>query len=933
MKNKLLSAALIASSLCGSLMANPYVKTFGTDGKLQFTISEKTKLPGICWPESLVSYPIEFTAPVAKDNLRLLDMETGKPLVCQLSNIREKDGKLTFALVNFLTDLPSGTSRRFELSAGKPEKVPDIAATDEKDSIVIDNGKLKVRIPQSAGKSFSASLSVPAPVMQIDRGTGWMGENFLKSKNLKIAGYTTEVVEKGSLFAVYRISYKFEGGASYAATVKIIRGYDFIDFHEEMKGMKRDSLDKLADGIYVDFAWTNFKPEYRFMSGQGLPDGNEARGDANPKAKRIDEPFAMNECPEDPKWADTWVENPAEEMTFRLSPFSGNFTGTVWNTISFWNPAKDATNMGLFVLNHEDWQDMQYANYVAYDILQVQFRYAPANDKKDGVPVLHYLYPLSEGTRHTGLVCNDYAGGQKKTEDLFSAVHKAEEKIPLMRSYSNFLHSKYSYVTLDRYKDWILEYPKTAKSPDYIWKQPPLKTETAEKYMKELLSEYIYTDQTNFLGCPIAYRGTRYWVVPGYVYNREKFTPEQYERLTALLLLHANVQSLETNPMRTMVGGAPNLQSDGFYVLGLYAWLFPEHPSAREWAEQFCKNIELVAAVSVRPEVKSLESKGGRWLESPAIYCWAYMDPTSVANYGVMQSTGLVPFAVDTFAPVGNWFVDETGSPVANRPAGEFITAKTAKDFPEKTPEELGWTPGMPLDPKYGFKRERIAIGAHSASATLAVSWTVNYIGNVLRKFRPLEAEHMLWLNPNPSMDEVKELQAKSKYTSFGKSVDWELPLMTPDGNTGTNPHLKSCKYTGFGTVLRAAVGEPDEIALWLFQTDQGNNYRWGHAGEGSCGLLTLTAGGKTYTGFDNEATGDEVVEDTVNTTNFGVYKNRSYHAIGQNLLEGELYDFDVAQYTELLPRKGKGDMRKVPIHGPNTWAATRCWSAAIISC
>ena len=121
MKNKLLSAALIASSLCGSLMANPYVKTFGTDGKLQFTISEKTKLPGVCWPESLVSYPVEFTAPVAKDNLRLLDMETGKPVVCQLSNIREKDGKITFALVNFMTDLPSGASRRFELSAGKPE--------------------------------------------------------------------------------------------------------------------------------------------------------------------------------------------------------------------------------------------------------------------------------------------------------------------------------------------------------------------------------------------------------------------------------------------------------------------------------------------------------------------------------------------------------------------------------------------------------------------------------------------------------------------------------------------------------------------------------------------------------------------------------------------------------------------------------------------
>ncbi|MEI6422585.1 MAG: hypothetical protein WCP55_10220 [Lentisphaerota bacterium] len=270
MKNKLL-LFMIVSSLCGSLMANPYVKTFGNEGKLQFTISEKTKLPGISWPESLVSYPVEFKVPVAKDNLRLIDTNTGKPLVYQLSNIREKDGKLTFALVNFLTDLPSGATRRFELSAGKPEKAADLAVTEEKDSIVIDGGKLKVRIPQSSGKSFSASLSVPAPLMQIDRGTGWMGENFLKSKNLKIVSYTSELVEKGSLFAIYRISYKFENGASYVATVKVVKDFDFVDFHEEMKGMKRDSLDNLGDGIYVDFAWTGFKPEYRYMmSNQGL---------------------------------------------------------------------------------------------------------------------------------------------------------------------------------------------------------------------------------------------------------------------------------------------------------------------------------------------------------------------------------------------------------------------------------------------------------------------------------------------------------------------------------------------------------------------------------------------------------------------------------------------------------------------------------------
>ncbi|MEI6422586.1 MAG: hypothetical protein WCP55_10225, partial [Lentisphaerota bacterium] len=589
-------------------------------------------------------------------------------------------------------------------------------------------------------------------------------------------------------------------------------------------------------------------------------------------AKRIDEPIVMNECPEDPKWHDTWVENPSEEMTFRLSPFCGNFTGTVWDAISFWNPGKDGTNMGLFVLNHEDWQDFQYANWTPYDILQVRFRYAPLNDKNNGNPVLHYLYPLSEGTRHTGLVCNDYAEGKKRADLLFLAVNRGETQAPLMRSYANLLHAKYSFVTLDRYKDWILEYPKERKSPLYAWQQAPFKTETAEKYEKALLGLPSYTDQVNAVYAPIAYRNTRYWVAPGYMYNREQFAPEQYESLTALLLMHAYVQSLETNPMRTMFGGTANIQADGFYLLGLYSWLFPEHPLAREWAEQFCKNIELAGAVYIRPDIKSLDSKGGRWVESPAVYTWAFMEPTMVANWGIMQTSGLLPYAVDSFAPIGNWFVDETAAPVANRPYSEFLTGKPAKGYPEKTAAELGWKAGMPLSPEYGFARERIPVGAHSSGTTTPVDYSVNFLGNCYRNFRPLEAEHLLWLKPNPIVAEGEKLRTDKNY-SYPNSVNWEGLTSTFDGNTGTNPHLRSCKYTGFGTVLRAAVGESDEIALWLIQTDRGNNYRWGHAGEGSCGLINLTAGGKIFTAHEVEAAGDEAVEDTVTTTNFGVFK------------------------------------------------------------
>ena len=46
--------------------------------------------------------------------------------------------------------------------------------------------------------------------------------------------------------------------------------------------------------------------------------------------------------------------------------------------------------------------------------------------------------------------------------------------------------------------------------------------------------------------------------------------------------------------------------------------------------------------------------------------------------------------------------------------------------------------------------------------------------------------------------------------------------------NSGTNPHLRSRKYTGYGIVLRSAVDTPAEVSIHLQQIDQGPNYRWG---------------------------------------------------------------------------------------------------------
>ena len=130
---------------------------------------------------------------------------------------------------------------------------------------------------------------------------------------------------------------------------------------------------------------------------------------------------------------------------------------------------------------------------------------------------------------------------------------------------------------------------------------------------------------------------------------------------------------------------------------------------------------------------------------------------------------------------------------------------------------------------------------------------------------------------------------------------------VTPSGgiNRGTNPHLTSAKYTGYGIVLRAAVDTPDEISVYLQQIDKGPNYRWGYANQNGSGDIYYYANGRSYSGHEREDAGDGHVDDAMFSCNTGVYKNWHFQCIGMNELTEPFYNLDCAQFAELLPDSG----------------------------
>ena len=120
--------------------------------------------------------------------------------------------ELRYAEVNFFSDLPSGGARQFLLSAdgGASEAAPEVGQMDDANSIVLDTGRMKVRLP--ASRTVSAGEKAPGPIMQLEHGGKWIGSSQLVSPRRVVKSIATETVESGPLFITCRVTYQFEGG-------------------------------------------------------------------------------------------------------------------------------------------------------------------------------------------------------------------------------------------------------------------------------------------------------------------------------------------------------------------------------------------------------------------------------------------------------------------------------------------------------------------------------------------------------------------------------------------------------------------------------------------------------------------------------------------------------------------------------------------------
>jgi hypothetical protein len=853
----LVGFAFAAAALAAQAAAiNPYVHQIGTDGTLRFEFADQIKHPHFWWPRTLLNYRVLFDAKTTRpERWQLTDENSGHAVPMQVSDVTIRSGQLSTATVSFFADLPLGAARSFELrteAANAPPVASGTAAVtidEAADSIVFDTGLMKVRLP--ASRTLRAGEEVPGPIVAIADSKGWMGRSTLVSPHLTPQRIATEIIDRGPLFARARITYSFANNATYAATITASLGCDFVEFAEEMHGLA------IADQASVDMAWTGFTPTHR----RGM--------------EPIDQPHTIFFRGEDPHFAGPeQIENPAEEFYFRVAPYAGDNTISI-TSIDFTDHSNNR-GLGLAVRDAAKWDDGEYSIWASSATLAIRFRYADH--------VLHWIWPLASGTRDMNITTYDAATAGRSIGESFQRWTKTRSEAALGntgvaqdKSYPAFINSRYGGMSLDVVKDWQLSYPSAARRPEPVElpNDDGKEMHSIETYLKSLWNNSEAVKVEGNWVSPVALRIMSRWVVPGYLKWRDSMSPQDRCKVEALLLFHAYFASTENvSAVRHVLRGHPNFMTDWKYPLMGGAFLFPDHPLANEWADEFEKVIEIMGVFWVRPPVHSWEARGGRWTENLGTYNWAFLEPAMRAN-----ALGILFDGRDRMVSAGLALHGEYLAGVVTAPV------KLGQDG-----VPLDIAPGTPLTCENGFERIYPPQGAHSTRRQIPN--TLSALGESMLHYRPLLGEFMLWAGQRPD----------------GSATDADgLPVSGegPSPNHGTDPHLVSAKFTGYGIVLRAAVGTPDEISVYLQQIDKGPNYRWGFGNEGGCGDIYYYAGGKSFAGHLKEDAGDRRVTDAELTSNTGVYKDYTFRGIGMNELTEPFYDLETAQFAEILSRRG----------------------------
>jgi hypothetical protein len=834
-KKKTLLIALFVWPVCPGYAIPDNKPLEWKDGGITIVLKESLKVPGMSWPNTLLEYPVDFSSgPVPEREMVLIDRLEKTAVPFQFTKVKQTDGNISSAVLCFFSGLPSGAEKEFLLTRkslvpGVQSPLPASRITITQDTTVqLDNGLMRLELP------LPGRYSAPLPGIRMGDAENWYGEALFPA--LPLEQLLVNAKETGPLLAEYDLDFRYTRGRNCRLTLKMIAGMDYVVMEEEMSGFTA------TDSVSWQIAWQHFSPQYKYVPNRPVVDSKNRPGYAGYAWETIEGTAGDPEALIHPEKPYDQQPLPDGQLPVKIAPYHNWLTWWRVNTAAFWNE-QTGQSIGIFIKDMENWVDPAYPVWGSKDDLSVHFF------KKD--TRFWWSFPLVTGKRSTALAIYPH----RKDVEMVDAT-----RYPAF--YVDSLRKWHGWISLNKVKDWILDYG-TEKSPHPVFLTDDRPGD------KKLLFQRM-TDRNQFFGIrtnyeranPIPVQTRAFFELAVQLEQAEPLlTLEEYRQARAIFLFHAYVCMDEAlMPMMNMLSGHPNFLADNKSVPAVAAFMFPDHPRAKEMADHYEKAVALNLRYHTRPAEPAWDAEGGRWTENMACYTWAFLRPTLMAS-----------FLLHHYYDGKNRILQ----PGISSYAGWLLNGLTT-----------------PLDIE-GGKRGMPPQGAH---VRLNVPPNYLYIlGEELACYDPLLSEYLSWVSS----------PANPHFESKG---NWENAMMRHFKHTGgTNPHLRSAKYTGYGLTMRSDFGKPDEMYVHLQQIDAGPNYRWGRAARGGNGIIYYNARGKRYSHNGLEDVGDAPFGDTDRCTNFGVKKPGGYRCIGDyrsvgmNELTEPLYDFGFAQFASAL--------------------------------
>jgi len=639
-----------------------------------------------------IAEAVRLERPAKPGEIRLVDAN-GLEAPSQFSRVKlDAGGNLESAWLSFFAELPAKGRYDYFLVPGAPTLPSEVTVAMEPgvsgdplttSTIVLDNGLTAVRTID-ARSGFSGSVRMrPAAIIDAEPQTGlpvgpvqgvrlltgaWTAPSFFMADDPetapKITRISGEILADGPLFAEARVRYEFDDGRHYAAVVRLVAGEPLVRIDEQMDMQAvRGERDWRVVFPLTDAEGT-FRPDVAWWA---TPEGRLYSADDEFEQDAVDAGFPAlvgNQHGHRRHLASkTFKATGGREV---LMPFA------VWypyHAIAYYaglttaQAVRDAAEAARAAGENDGESAARRARIPFVGIVPMHagnWRGIPEPTNGDLVGWadgrVAVSWPLTVGPHPNTLLHT----GEYDPDEPYTAIRRQWAFVAGPMQYQDGLGSfrRYEgYVNLDRYKDWILEwpedeaisYPRLVTSPEHVEQvRERLDEHPAAEELGKLLS--FNDDPEKAVALFRGLSSDSYWYAPrghairtlgrdndsmrstgwtsGFrhaqkaawangadeLFSSRHLTPEQRTGLRAWVAAACyGMSEPDFNPRGSMVHlGNPNMPMNRFAGLPFAAALIPDHPRAKRWMEVSNDYLRYKFAMNTAP--------GGAWSELLSYY-------------------------------------------------------------------------------------------------------------------------------------------------------------------------------------------------------------------------------------------------------------------------------------------------------------------------